>query len=67
MYSLKNDNFNNFNELFFSDDVDLSKYKFNISPRKNMQNIKQKALEFIENFDDPNSKNLLFTGATGLR
>ena len=61
------ENFNNFNELIFSDEVDLSKYKFNISPRKNILNIKNKCLEFINNFDDPHYKNLLFVGSTGLR
>ena len=50
-----------------ADEVDLSKYKFNISPRKNIQNIKNKSIEFIKNFDNSDSKNLLFTGATGLR
>ncbi len=67
MYGLKNENFNTFNELIFSDEVDLSKYKFNISPRKNIKNIKNKAMDFVKNFNDPDSKNLLFTGATGLR
>ena len=67
MYNLKKENFENFNDAFFSDEVDLSKYKFNISPRKNIQNIKNKSIEFIKNFDNPDSKNLLFTGATGLR
>ena len=30
MYNLEKENFNNFNSLIFSDDVDLAKYKFNI-------------------------------------
>ena len=67
MYNLKKDNFNNFNELIFSDEVDLSKYRFNISPRKNISNIKNKCMEFINNFDNPDYKNLLFVGSTGLR
>ena len=67
MYNLKKENFDTFNDLFFSDEVDLSKYKFNISPRKNIQNIKAKSIEFVKNFDNPDCKNLLFTGATGLR
>lgn len=67
MYNLKKENFNNFNELIFSNEVDLSKYKFNISPRKNISNIKNKCIEFINNFDNPNYKNLLFVGSTGLR
>ena len=32
MYNLEKENFNNFNELLFSDEVDLAKYRFNISP-----------------------------------
>lgn len=67
MYNLKKENFNNFNEFIFSDDVDLSKYKFNISPRKNILNIKNKCLEFINNFENSDYKNLLFIGSTGLR
>lgn len=64
--NLKKENFMTFNENIFSDEVDFAKYKVNISPRKNMLNIKRKCLEFVNNFDDPNYKNLLFTGNTGL-
>ena len=67
MYNLDKENFNNFNENIFSDEVDLSKYKLNISPRKNIINIKNKCMEFVENFDNLSQKNLLFTGGTGLR
>ena len=67
MYNLDKENFNNFNENIFSDEVDLSKYKLNISPRKNIINIRNKCIEFVENFNNLNQKNLLFTGGTGLR
>ena len=67
IYNIKNENFNKFNELIFSDEVDFAKYKFNISPRKNIINIKNKCIDFINNFDNPNSRNLLFVGSTGLR
>lgn len=67
MYNLKQENFSTFDESIFSDDVDLSKYKFNFSPRKNILRIKDKCMQFIENFDDVNTKNLLFVGSTGLR
>ena len=43
-----------------------SQYKSDISPRENMQIIREKVKSFIENFDDPQEKNLLFTGNTGL-
>lgn len=67
MSKLDLENFDNFDEALFSDEVDLAKYKFNISPRSNIINIKNKCIEFVENFDDPDCKNLLFTGNTGLR
>lgn len=67
MTNLDKENFQTFNENLFSDEIDVAKYRFNISPRKNIQDIKQKCMKFVENFDDPNTKNLLFTGNTGLR
>ena len=67
MSNLDKENFDTFNENIFSDEVDISKYKFNISPRRNILNIKQKCIEFVKNFDDFNQKNLLFVGNTGLR
>lgn len=67
MHNLKSENFKTFNSDIFSDEVDFSKYGQNISPRKNIMNIRDKAIDFVNNFDDPSSKNLLFTGNTGLR
>ena len=66
MANLDKENFDNFNSKLFSDEIDLAKYHFNISPRKNIENIKKKCVEFVENFDNPEFKNLLFTGNTGL-
>ena len=67
MSNLDKENFSTFNENLFSDETDLSKYHFTISPRSNIRNIKKQCINFVENFDDPNCKNLLFTGNTGLR
>ena len=67
MSNLDKENFSTFNANVFSDEVDVAKYKYNISPRRNILNIKDKCLEFVENFDNPNYKNLLFTGNVGLR
>ncbi len=64
---IKDQNFSTFNYLLFSDEVDLSKYSSNVSPRDNILRIKESCLEFIDNFDDPKTKNLLFSGNTGLR
>ena len=67
MNNLDKENFETFNDLLFSNEVDVAKYRANISPRSNMQNIKANCMRFVENFDNPNTKNLLFTGNTGLR
>ena len=64
--NLSKENFNTFNENIFSDEVDIAKYKQNISPKRNIINIKNKCIEFVNNFDNKDYKNLLFTGNTGL-
>lgn len=67
MANLDKENFDTFKESLFSDEIDVAKYRFNISPRQNIINIKQKCLEFVKNFDEPVTQNLLFSGNTGLR
>ena len=67
MSNLDKENFDTFNSDLYSNDVDVAKYKFNISPRSNILNIKEKCIEFVNNFDNPEYKNLLFSGNTGLR
>lgn len=64
--NLGKENFDTFNLNIFPDQPDPEKYKIAISPRQNMMNIKSKCVEFIENFDNPETHNLLFTGNTGL-
>lgn len=66
MGNLSKDTFENFNINLFSDEINKEKYESNISPRENMEDIKVSCLNFIENFDDPDGKNLLFSGGTGL-
>ena len=66
MSNLNKENFSTFNELLFSDEVNPNKYRFSISPRENIKKIKNKSLEFVQNFDNPDYKNLLFSGNTGL-
>lgn len=56
---IKNDNFENFDIELFSDEGKRS-------ARKNIINIKNASIKFIERFDDLETKNLLFTGNTGL-
>ena len=64
--NIKNDSFENFNLNLFSGEANFEKYKQKISPRKNIENIKNASWEFIKNFDNPETKNLLFCGNTGL-
>lgn len=64
--NLQKENFKKFNLNVFSEEKNPEKYKSRISPRENMEIIKEKAQNFIENFDNPDEKNLLFTGNTGL-
>ena len=64
--NLSKENFDTFRPEIFSDAIEPEKYRVNISPRQNMISIKGKCLEFIENFDNPETHNLLFTGNTGL-
>lgn len=61
--NIDKENFDNFNEEIFSD---KSIPGFGCSPRENIINIKNASLDFIEHFDDDNTKSLLFSGNTGL-
>lgn len=63
--NLERENFSTFNPKLFSDKVNKELYKSEISPRENILLLKEKAETFIENFDNINEKNLLFTGNTG--
>lgn len=62
--NLDKENFEKFNINVF---LDVKDKNHNISPRKNMEYIQKKCIEFVENFDNPDTKNLLFTGNIGLR
>ena len=66
MTYIKNQTFDNFNINLFSNEVDEKKYNSKISPRENIIDIKNAAVDFINNFDDENTKNLIFSGGTGL-
>ena len=66
IFNLEKENFEHFQSTLYSNTVDEKKYHSKISPRENIENIKKISLRFIENFDHPDEKNLLFTGNTGL-
>lgn len=64
--NLETQNFDSFSLEKYSDVADKKKYNSEISPRENIALIKDICINFINNFDDPKEKNLLFTGNTGL-
>lgn len=66
MGNLEKENFSNFNIRIFSDKPDKEKYKSDVSPKQNMLIIKEKAQNFIDNFDNIDEKNLIFMGSTGV-
>lgn len=63
---LDRENFSNFNENYYPDIVDPEKYGIKITPRENILKIKSRALSFIDNIDNPEEKNLFFSGPTGV-
>lgn len=66
VYNMHNHTFEKFNSSYYSDTPDKEKYGSNISPRQNIEIIKKLSLNFINNFDNIEEKNLLFTGNSGL-
>lgn len=66
IFNLENHKFENFLSTLYSDNVDIEKYGTDVSPRKNIERIKEISINFVDKFDDPSEKNLLFTGNTGL-
>lgn len=64
--NLDSENFSTFSFDYYSDEINVEKYGLQISPRDNVKRIKELSINFINNFDNPKQKNLLFTGNTGL-
>lgn len=64
--NINNQTFDNFNINLFSDKADEKKYNSSISPRENISDIKKAANDFILNFENSDTKNLIFSGGTGL-
>lgn len=61
--TLEKENFHNFNiNLFSSESYD----KEELTPRQNMMHLLNTSEGFVMNFQDPQTKNLLFYGPTGL-
>lgn len=66
MHNLKTETFANLDLTLFSDVPNIDKYKSKLSPRDNVKKILGITNDFINNFEDPKQKNLLFTGSTGI-
>lgn len=64
--NLDRENFKKFNINLYSDEINEEKYNSDISPRENIKIIGKEVKKFIKNFDNPEEKNLLFSGGTGL-
>lgn len=65
--NLEKENFEKFDLSLYSNEINEKKYNAKISPRQNILNIKSIAEKFVNNFENPDEKNLLFLGNTGLR
>lgn len=60
------ENFQIFNPEIYSNERDEERYRTKITPRENIMKIKERCMQFIEDFDNPEDKNLMFTGEVGL-
>lgn len=59
------ENFDNFDYNLYSNESNLELYGTKKSPRENIKQIVKVSQEFINNFKDENTKNLLFYGKSG--
>lgn len=66
IYDLENQTFDKFILDYYSDEADKEKYGTKVSPKKNIEKIVKISHNFVDNFDDVKTNNLLFCGATGL-
>ena len=66
LLNLKLENWSNFKDSYYSDEPNPEKYNAKISPRENINKIKKHSQAFVEKFDLPETKNLLFTGTAGI-
>jgi len=54
-----------FNEFYYQDNIPEGS-NYNITPRTQALRVKQKCLDFVNNFEDKSCPNLYFTGPTGV-
>lgn len=65
-FNISNSTFDNFDESLYSGTSNIEKYGTNTSPRDNIIKIKKLSLDFINNFENENTKNMLFIGSAGV-
>ena len=66
MGNLERENFSNFNIRIFSDKPNPEVYKSDLSPKENIKIVKDAVVSFINNFENPEEKNLILFGNTGV-
>ncbi len=64
--NLEKENFSTFNFNMYSNEVNKDLYSSNISPRENIKKIYDAAMNFVDNFNKLEEKNLVFLGPTGV-
>ena len=64
--NIEKENFDSFNFDLYSDKSNPSQYSSQLSPRENIKKIYDISKKFIDNFENPEEKNLMFLGPTGL-
>lgn len=63
---VKNDGFQSFKTGYYPDAADEQKYGIKKSPRRQVQGILENCMSFVGKFEDNSTKNLLFSGPTGV-
>lgn len=63
--ALESFNFSQFDESLFSDQPDQDRYQSELSPRQQMLGLRQACLRFVQDFDRPETRSLLFVGKPG--
>lgn len=63
---LESQNFTKFNPELYPEEENFAMYGIKKSPRAQILAIREKCFDFINRFDSPETKNMLFIGGTGL-
>jgi DNA replication protein DnaC len=62
---LKDISFTSFDEQLYSDQPDQKRYQSELSPRMQIRGIRQACERFVNEFDHPETRNMLFVGKPG--